>query len=252
MRVSTMSGTAFDEPAAEYDSWFLKNVNILGSEVLLLAGFLKDPGRALSVGCGSGLFEKILREEHGIDIRYGVEPAGAMAEIAVKRGMEVETGTAEDLPYEDASFDTAILNGCPSYIEDLQGAFAEAWRVLKPGGHIVVADVPAESSFGLLYQLSAQIGSWDDPRIQAVAPAVACLRIPALREGASTWGWWLGGPAGSSGGMWTHASTAGSLAALRAGHHSSKPREVTVAARGSAPIPGCTTNPWPPRFPRAS
>jgi ubiquinone/menaquinone biosynthesis C-methylase UbiE len=166
-----VSETAFDEHAAEYDSWFLKNRNILGSEVLLLAGFLKEPGRALSVGCGSGLFEKILREDHGIDIRFGVEPAVAMAEIAVKRGMEVETGTAEELPYEDASFDTAVLNGCPSYIDDLEQAFAEAWRVLKPGGHIVVADVPAESSFGLIYQLATQIGTWDDPRLQPIAPA---------------------------------------------------------------------------------
>jgi ubiquinone/menaquinone biosynthesis C-methylase UbiE len=161
----------FDAYAAEYDTWFLQNRHVLASELLLLVRFLERPGTALSVGCGSGLFEKILREEHGIDIRFGVEPAVAMAEIAVKRGMEVETGTAEELPYEDASFDTAVLNGCPSYIDDLEQAFAEAWRVLKPGGHIVVADVPAESSFGLIYQLATQIGTWDDPRLQPIAPA---------------------------------------------------------------------------------
>ena len=70
-----MSDSAFDEHAREYDGWFLKNRNVLQSEVLLLARFLQNPGQALSVGCGSGLFEKILSDAHGIDIHHGVEPA---------------------------------------------------------------------------------------------------------------------------------------------------------------------------------
>ena len=90
-----MSTQTFDEHAAQYDSWFLKNRNVLQSEVELLAGVLKNPGRALSVGCGSGLFEMVLREGHRIDIHFGVEPAAGMAEIAEKRGMEVQIGPAE-------------------------------------------------------------------------------------------------------------------------------------------------------------
>jgi ubiquinone/menaquinone biosynthesis C-methylase UbiE len=166
-----MSDRSFDEHAAEYDAWFLKNPNVLQSEVLLLAGFLREPGCALSVGCGSGLFEKILRDEHGIEIRHGVEPAHGMAEIAGKRGIEVRSGTAGDLPFEDGSFDSVILNGTPSYIDDLERAFAEAYRVLRSGGQVVVADVPAESSYGLLYRLAAHVGSWDDPALRALAPA---------------------------------------------------------------------------------
>lgn len=166
-----MTDSSFDELAAEYDTWFLKNPNVLQSEVLLLARCLHEPGRALSVGCGSGLFEKILRDDHGIDIRHGVEPARGMAEIAARRGIEVQSGTAEDLPFEDGSFNTVILNGTPSYIDDLERAFAEAYRVLRSGGHVVVADVPAESSYGLLYRLAAHVGSWDDPWLRAIAPA---------------------------------------------------------------------------------
>ena len=167
-----MSDRPFDEHAAEYDSWFLKNRNVLKSEVALLVGALQNPGRALSVGCGSGLFEMILRDGYGIDVHFGVEPAGGMAEIAVKRGMEVQSGSAEKMPFDDDSFDTVLFNGTPSYIGDLKRAFTEAYRVLHTGGHIVVADVPAESSYGTLYRLAAMVGSWDDASLQAIAPAV--------------------------------------------------------------------------------
>jgi len=161
----------FDAYAAEYDTWFLQNRHVLESELLLLVHFLERPGTALSVGCGSGLFEHLLRTEHGIDVRFGVEPAEGMAAIARKRGMTVKSGTAERIPYADGEFDTVIFNGTPSYIDDLAQAFAEASRVLRPGGAIVVADVPAESSYGLLYSLAASVGTWDDAYLRSVAPA---------------------------------------------------------------------------------
>jgi len=167
-----VADSSFDEHAEKYDSWFLKNRNVLQSEIDLLSGALTDPGKTLSVGCGSGLFEKILRETRDIDIHFGIEPAEGMAEIAIKRGMEVRVGSAEELPYDAASFDTVLFNGTPSYIDDLDRAFAEASRVLKPEGHVVVCDVPAESSYGLLYRLAAKFGSWDDETLKAVAPAV--------------------------------------------------------------------------------
>jgi SAM-dependent methyltransferase len=165
-----MPDRPFDEYAERYDAWFLKNRHVLESEVLLLKHFLGTPGKALSVGCGSGLFEQILRSEHGIDIRHGVEPAGGMAHIAEKRGMTVRSGNAEALPFDDDEFDTVILNGTPGYIDDLKQAFSEAGRVLKSGGSVLIADVPAESSYGLLYQLATVKGSWDDPYLSSLAP----------------------------------------------------------------------------------
>jgi ubiquinone/menaquinone biosynthesis C-methylase UbiE len=165
-----MTEREFDEYAEEYDSWFLKNRNVLESEVLLIKGMLDAPGKALSVGCGTGLFELILRTQHGIDVHFGVEPAANMASVARKRAMSVKDGSAEELPYGEEEFDTVLFNGTPGYIDDLERAFREAHRVLKSGGRIVVADVPAESSYGLLYRLAKVTGTWDDPYLEKVTP----------------------------------------------------------------------------------
>lgn len=170
MPVPESAPTPFDEHSGEYDTWFLQNPNVLASEVLLLARFLQPPGKALSVGCGSGLFEQTLRREHGIQIDYGVEPADGMARIAEMRGLAVKRGTAENLPFDPEAFDTVLLNGIPSYVPDLERAFREAHRVLRSGGRILVLDVPAESSYGLLYRLASVIGSWGDPYLRKVAP----------------------------------------------------------------------------------
>lgn len=165
----------FDDHASRYDGWFLKNRNVLQSEVLLLKRFLGDPPPvpegALSVGCGSGLFERLLREEHGICISHGVEPSAAMAEVAAARGVQVEVATAEALPFEDGRFSTVLINGIAAYVDDLERVFAEAYRVLAPGGRLVAADVPAGSGYGLLYQLAAQLGGWDAPGLMRLAPA---------------------------------------------------------------------------------
>ncbi len=162
---------AFDQYASKYDEWFLKNVNVLASEVALVAHFLANPGRSLSIGCGSGLFEAILKKEYNITITEGIEPAEGMAEIAMKRGLKVTIGTAEDTDFGTELYDTVMFNGTPSYITDLQKAVNKAYKALKPGGMILLIDVPKESSYGLLYNLAKEIGSWEHKYFQeAKAP----------------------------------------------------------------------------------
>lgn len=165
-----MGKLAFDQYAERYDAWFIKNANVLASEVLLVKHALGEPGKTLSVGCGSGLFESILQRDHGLVITEGIEPSEAMAMIARKRGMSVTVATADANPHEDGSFDTVLMNGIPAYLPSLEEPFAEAFRVLKSGGHVVVGDVPASSSYGILYKLAGLVGSWDDPHLKKVAP----------------------------------------------------------------------------------
>ncbi len=165
-----MINRAFDEYSSKYDEWFLKNLNVLASEAALLAYFLAEPGKAFSVGCGTGLFEAILIQEYGIVIEEGLEPSEAMAEVARKRGKKVAIGTAEEYEYGSELYDTIIFNGSPSYISDLKLAFQKSYTALKKGGKIVVLDVPKESSYALLYNLAKETGSWEHPSLEGIKP----------------------------------------------------------------------------------
>lgn len=161
---------SFDEYAQEYDAWFLNNRNVLYSEVNLVASTLKDAGRVLSVGCGSGLFEMIMAKEYGITVTEGIEPSEGMAAIARKRGMNVTIATAEEADFGNGDYDTILFNGTPSYITDLEGVIRKAYAALPSGGRIILVDVPKESSYGLMYNLAKALGTWEHPLLEGVYP----------------------------------------------------------------------------------
>jgi len=170
-KTQTHKKLSFDQYAGKYDAWFMENENLLRSEVALVAKVMENCGRALSVGCGSGLFEYFLNKDHGITIGEGIEPSASMAEIAEKRGMDVTIGTAEEGDMGTEIYDTILFNGTPSYISDLQAAFEKAYYGLKKGGKIVVIDGPKEGSFAMLYNLAKTVGTWEDELFRGIRPA---------------------------------------------------------------------------------
>jgi len=165
-----MNKNSFDQYASQYDAWFLKNENVLSSELKLVARFLQRETDIFSVGCGSGLFEMLLEKEYGISVKNGIEPSEGMAEVARKRGMNVTISTAEEANFGRACFDIVLFNGTPSYITDLQKAFDKAYLALRSGGKIVAIDVPKEGSYALLYNLAKVLGTWDHPLLENVHP----------------------------------------------------------------------------------
>jgi SAM-dependent methyltransferase len=96
-------------------------------------------GRVLDVGCGAGLSAAAL---HGLaDAVVGLEPNAGM--LAYRRQVAPHAhfvvGRAEQLPFAGASFDMITAAGSLNYV-DLDLFFAEAKRVLRPGGVVVVYD----------------------------------------------------------------------------------------------------------------
>jgi hydroxymethylpyrimidine kinase/phosphomethylpyrimidine kinase len=162
-RVGVIEPSSFEEEAEDFDVWFDKNRAVFESELLAEKHFLESPENAVSIGVGSGLFASRL------GIRYGVEPARGMAELARKRGIEVKQGTAEDVPYPDGHFDTVLMSTILSYIKDPRRAAGEAFRILKPGGHVVVSFLTREGSYAMLYDL-AYLRGRHDPEISPKHP----------------------------------------------------------------------------------
>lgn len=164
--------SGFNLFANDYDSWFGDNTELLESEVKLLAFVWPEPApeRVLSVGCGTGLFEAILKRDFGITVTDGIEPAAGMAEIARQRGMSVEIGTAQEADFGDGEFDMIMFNGSTAYVPEIVDVYTNAYAALRPGGYLLTIDVPRESGFGVLYSLAAQLGTWDHPVLAGVSP----------------------------------------------------------------------------------
>jgi len=69
------------------------------------------------------------------------EKARASARAAGLDNVEVRLGDAMSLPLEDASADVVISNGVLNLTSDKAVAFGEVFRVLKPGGRFLYADI---------------------------------------------------------------------------------------------------------------
>jgi ubiquinone/menaquinone biosynthesis C-methylase UbiE len=134
----------FEQFTEEYEIWFEKNPEMYTVELETVRRML-PPGRILEIGVGSGKFAEPL------NIREGVEPSAKMAQYAKKRGIQVLEGVAEKLPLQDAQYDGLLMVTTICFIEDVAASFAEAYRVLRKGGALVVAFVDAESPIGKEY-----------------------------------------------------------------------------------------------------
>jgi SAM-dependent methyltransferase len=136
----------FDKRSGEYEEWFESNFFAYLSELRAVKKQLPEKGRCLEIGAGSGRFAAPL----GVEL--GVEPSERMREIAEKRGITVVDGVGENLPCKDAEFDAALMVTTVCFLDDVRASFAEAHRVIKPGGCIVVGFIDKDSRIGRLYQ----------------------------------------------------------------------------------------------------
>lgn len=122
----------FDEGVREYDQWFDDPPKTFLSELAAFRQFVPAQGKGIEIGVGTGRFANEL------GIKHGLEPSEKMAQFAKSRGIEVEIGVAEDLPYEDDSFDFVIMVAVDTFVQDIRKTYSEVSRILKPGGKLIV------------------------------------------------------------------------------------------------------------------
>lgn len=95
------------------------------------------PGqRALDVGCGPGALTAQLVERLGQDRVEAVDPSPPFVEAARDRfpGLDVRLAPAEQLPFDDDSFDVALAQLVVHFMTDPVAGLREMGRVTRPGG----------------------------------------------------------------------------------------------------------------------
>jgi len=111
-----------------------------------------DPGRfdrALEIGAGTGYFTLNLMLAGVVAEAVATDISPRMLEVLSDsaRGLGLPVGTeccaATELPFEDASFDLVLGHAVLHHLPDLDAAFAEFRRVLRPGGVVAFCGEPS-------------------------------------------------------------------------------------------------------------
>jgi demethylmenaquinone methyltransferase / 2-methoxy-6-polyprenyl-1,4-benzoquinol methylase len=193
----------FDTTAVSYER--VASLMSLGSgawhrrHALLRAGLVRGM-RVLDVAVGTGA---VAREALGIvgptGRVVGVDPsAGMLHETRRSLRLPVVQGLAEGLPFRDASFDFVSMGYALRHVADLRTTFREHYRVLRPGGRLLILEFTrprrrlafrlAQLYFGSIVPWAAVIGGrnrharrlmrycWDSVR-RSVSPELICGAI---------------------------------------------------------------------------
>jgi len=165
--------TRYHDAAAEHYDWKwgvdfgeLGRAQVRGKLHKLLGRPLPSFGHSLEVGAGTGYFtlnmlqDGVVSEATATDISPGM--LVALQANASRRGVQ-RLRTVEALPFEDESFDLVVGHAVLHHLPQLDDAFAEFLRVLRPGGVFLFAGEPSRTG----------------DRIAAV-PKCAALRLAPL------------------------------------------------------------------------
>lgn len=130
-------GARYDGIAEWYEEFRPALSEEEGEAVARLLG--SGTGRCLDLGCGTGIPTAAVAEL-GWSV-VGVDVSADVLEHARARGLEVVQAPADDLPFEDESFDAAVSVLTHTDIDGFATAIAEVARVLKPAAPFVYIGV---------------------------------------------------------------------------------------------------------------
>ena len=163
-------GRTLDYAAGIYD--IFEPMCMLGKEteinkLIISLLEIKNSCKILDLGCGTGVLSALISNElsesaGGLSI--GIDAAGKMIEGArKKRGSKTcrfEVAAAENLPFDNDSFESVVSTMFFHHIQlDLkEKALSEAFRVMRPGGRLVIADMHIPTTF--LGALTSHLSRW--------------------------------------------------------------------------------------------
>lgn len=106
---------------------------------LILQAVAEEPvSQVLEVGCGDGRFSEQLRDELGARV-VAFDFSPGMAAQAALRGLDVQIGDIQLMPWPDGQFDVVVANWMLYHVPDLDRGLDEIRRVLRPGGRLIAS-----------------------------------------------------------------------------------------------------------------
>ncbi|MBA7585814.1 hypothetical protein ES708_27803 [subsurface metagenome] len=136
----------FEKYSEKYEDWFERNEFVYKSEIQAIKELLPKVKKGIEIGVGSARFAVPL------GIKTGVDPSPRMREISQKKGIKVIDTVAEELPFENSQFELVLMVTTICFVDNLNLAFREAYRILKLGGYLIIGFIDKDSSLGKLYQ----------------------------------------------------------------------------------------------------
>jgi demethylmenaquinone methyltransferase/2-methoxy-6-polyprenyl-1,4-benzoquinol methylase len=148
---STWVRGIFNRTARDYDR--LEAIVALGTgpwyrRLALRSAGLKRGMTVLDVGTGTGLLARAAAGIVGDAAQVtGIDPSPGMLEHAkVPAGVRLLAGSAESMPVADACADFLCMGYALRHVSDLSAAFAEFYRVVRPGGRVCVLEITLPKS----------------------------------------------------------------------------------------------------------
>ncbi|PWS35537.1 SAM-dependent methyltransferase [Falsiroseomonas bella] len=171
---------AFRRDGMDWDEMRALGLPAAAIEQALLDSLPARMEALLDIGTGTGRLLELVapRAERAL----GVDMSRDM--LALARARLAERGLADRatvrqadmyrLPFADASFDAVAMQMVLHYAEDPAAALAEAARVLRPGGSLLIADLAAHGEAALLEKHAHRWPGFDDAQLAGWLGAAGC------------------------------------------------------------------------------
>ncbi len=103
----------------------------------------------LELGCGTGHWTEFFINQ-GFKVT-GVDISDPMLNIARGKNLEADLSLAnsENLPFDNESFNSIVSITMLEFVENQEKAIQEMYRVLKPGGYLIMGFINADSQIGI-------------------------------------------------------------------------------------------------------